>query len=73
VSVQAALQFIRRVRQDGQLADRVRALGPEATLDQLVSIGTEAGYDVTADDLRRAHAHDWSLRWIRYRMDHEPE
>jgi predicted ribosomally synthesized peptide with nif11-like leader len=66
VSVQAALIFIARVREDGALAERIRALGPEATLEQVASIAAGAGYEVTADDLRRAHAHDWSLRWVRY-------
>lgn len=66
MSLRPALQFIAAIRSRPDLAARLTALGPEATLDEIASIATESGFAVTADDLRRAHPHDWAMRWILY-------
>jgi predicted ribosomally synthesized peptide with nif11-like leader len=64
VSVQSALQFIAAVRSDDTLRQRVAEcrLGG---LPAVVAIGCETGYQFSEDELRRAHAHDWSMRWAR--------
>jgi predicted ribosomally synthesized peptide with nif11-like leader len=66
MSLQAALRFVRAVREDEALADRVRALGPAAPLARLAALAADAGFDVTEDELRAAHAHDHALRRVRY-------
>ena len=64
--ISAALAFIRRTRDDPELAARIAALGPEATLDQLAALGAEVGLAFDAETLRAAHRHDWAFRSARY-------
>ena len=66
MSVRAALEFIRQVRDDEALKDRIQALDCEASLEDLVEIGSQAGLAFTIDELRSAHEHDWSMRWVHY-------
>lgn len=66
MSVAAALAFIRRTREDSELAARVAALGPEATLEQLAALGAELGFAFDVEALRTAHRHDWAFRSARY-------
>lgn len=58
--------FIDAVRRDEELARRVAALGPDATLAQLSRIGAAAGFAFSEDQLRTAYARDWSMRAIRF-------
>jgi hypothetical protein len=69
MTVVAALAFIRRTREDADLAARIAALGPEATLDQLVSLGADVGLTFDADALRVAQRHDWAFRSARFARD----
>jgi predicted ribosomally synthesized peptide with nif11-like leader len=69
VSVQTALRFIGRVRNDPALADRIRALGPDPELVEIARIAAEAGFELTAEDLRTAYRSDATLRWLAYRSD----
>ncbi|HJU64703.1 MAG TPA: Nif11-like leader peptide family natural product precursor [Gemmatimonadaceae bacterium] len=61
-----ALLFIRAVREDDELRERIARLTPSAGLDEVVAIAAEAGFLFTAAELRAAHKHDWALRWVRY-------
>jgi len=45
---------------------RVKELGDLATMEQIAALGREAGYDFQIDELRAAHARDWSMRLLRY-------
>lgn len=63
MSLQAALLFVRALRDDPALRRRVEALGPRASLDDIATVAREHGSDFTPDELRRAHAHDWTMRW----------
>ena len=65
MSVQSALAFIARVRRDDALRHAVAALGDEGSLARVVEIAAGAGFELTAEELRAAHAHDWSMRWMR--------
>ena len=58
--------FMQSVRENSDLAKRVEALGPQATLQQLIEIGASAGFDFTETEMRGAHARDWSMRTFRY-------
>jgi predicted ribosomally synthesized peptide with nif11-like leader len=66
MSVQAALQFISQVRGDLSLQDKINALGPIPDLADILPIGAEAGFNFTVEELRRAHNHDWAMRWVYY-------
>jgi hypothetical protein len=64
--VQDALTFLREARRDENLSQQIAALDENATLESLSGIGGRAGFRFTPDELRRAHALDWSMRWKRY-------
>jgi hypothetical protein len=64
--VSTALRFIAAARADRTLTARLAELDPEAGLDPVVAIAHDAGYRISADDLRAAHAHDWGFRRARY-------
>jgi len=66
MSLPAALDFIRAARERTDLAERVRALGRDATVQALTRIGAGAGYSFTPDEFRAAHRHEWTMRWLRY-------
>ncbi|MGV3711093.1 MAG: Nif11-like leader peptide family natural product precursor [Gemmatimonas sp.] len=63
MAIKDALAFIRHVRENKEMSDRIEQLGTEATLEQVADLGVTAGFAVTAADLRSAHRHDWGLRW----------
>jgi len=44
------------------LAERIRALGPDADLAALVALGAAHGLRFSAPDLREAFRHDWAMR-----------
>jgi predicted ribosomally synthesized peptide with nif11-like leader len=62
----AAMRFIRAAREDEALAEKLRALDPAEGLEPVIALAHEAGFDVTVDDLRAAHGHDWGLRRALY-------
>ena len=66
MSMRAALQFIRQVRTDQALKDRIKDLGMIPDLGDILPIGAEAGFNFTVEELRRAHNHDWAMRWVYY-------
>ncbi|HKP89837.1 MAG TPA: Nif11-like leader peptide family natural product precursor [Thermoleophilaceae bacterium] len=73
MGVQAALDFIARVRADAALRDRVRELaGNDGDLDAVARLGAERGLDFTADELRAAFAQDWAMRRLRYEGGRAP-
>jgi hypothetical protein len=66
VSVQQALLFIAASRKRPELGDAIRRLAPDVSVEQLAEIGRAGGFDFTADELRLAHRHDWTMRQARY-------
>jgi hypothetical protein len=66
MSMQVALQFIRRAREEESLQSRIQALGPAVDLAGLVEVGMEAAMAFTADELQAAFKHDWQMRWFHY-------
>ena len=66
MSLQAALTFLGEARRVEALRAAVEALGAGATHEALAGIGASAGFDFTPEELERAHALDWGLRWARY-------
>ena len=65
-SLQAALQFIQKVRQDESLRSKINRDQQTLDLDNMVALGTEAGFVFTTDELRTAFKYDWAMRWYRY-------
>ena len=55
-----------RVREDEALKHQIQISDREVDLEELVDIGSQAGFVFTAEELRRAHRHDWSMRWVHY-------
>jgi predicted ribosomally synthesized peptide with nif11-like leader len=66
MSIQTALRFVQKVREDEGLRSRFQVLGQEADLESLVQIGAEAGFEFTAHELQAAFKHDWAMRWVHY-------
>ena len=65
MSIQNALAFLHQARRDEAIQ---RALDVPNDLDwpDLVQIGAQAGLDFSVEELQRAHALDWRMRWARY-------
>lgn len=62
MSVQNALHFIKKLGEDEGLKTKIRAIGADADLEFMVSIGAETGLDFTVEELRVAFTRDWSMR-----------
>jgi hypothetical protein len=57
-----------RICDDAELARRLRRIGPEHFVSEVMRVAAECGVDVAADDVQRAIGqgrHAWNLRWIR--------
>jgi len=65
MSTQAALQFIRQIRHDENMKQKIKALASSDELEGLVRVGAEAGFLFSKADLQLAHKHDWVMRWLR--------
>jgi predicted ribosomally synthesized peptide with nif11-like leader len=66
MSIQQALQFIQEIRSDDKLREEVASSRMAGVLQELVSLGAERGFDFSEEELRRAHQHEWTMRWIRH-------
>lgn len=64
--LQRALDFIQAARGDESIQRELRALGDEVSPDELVEVAARAGYEISADELQRAHTQDWRMRWTRF-------
>ena len=64
MSVQAAFQFIQRLRTDDDLAHQLSQAGCPCRLTHIVHLGTQLGLSFTADDLDIAHKYEWQMRWL---------
>ena len=69
MSIQDALGFLWTVRHRADLQERLGALGPAITPEQLMALATEVGSPCSADDLQAAFRHDWVMRWLHHRHD----
>jgi hypothetical protein len=66
MALQDALTFLREARRDEALRQHVEELDEHAPLTALSEIAGRAGLHFTSEELRRAHALDWNMRWQRY-------
>lgn len=65
MSVQSALQFIRKIRQLKTLTSENSHLMNIVTISELQTHAEEEGCTFSAEELRTAHALDWQMRWHR--------
>jgi predicted ribosomally synthesized peptide with nif11-like leader len=62
MSLQQAFQFIQKTARQPAMRNRIRALGPEATLAQLAALGSASGFQFTEAEIRAAFLLDWRIR-----------
>ncbi|GMQ80806.1 MAG: hypothetical protein BMS9Abin05_0235 [Rhodothermia bacterium] len=66
MSVQSALDFVGKVREDKSLSEKVRELATDTELQAVVDLARREGYSISEGDLREAFKHDWAMRWFRH-------
>jgi predicted ribosomally synthesized peptide with nif11-like leader len=64
--MRTALAFITATRQDAELHAALTRAAAGRDLEAIVALAQEHGFDLSDEDLRRAFAVDWGLRWARY-------
>jgi predicted ribosomally synthesized peptide with nif11-like leader len=63
-----AMRFIGAARRDPALRERLAARASQ-DLAAVVAVAGEAGFSISAEDVRAAFALDWGLRRARYLRD----
>ncbi|HZQ05362.1 MAG TPA: Nif11-like leader peptide family natural product precursor [Anaerolineae bacterium] len=66
MSIKMALEFMQQVRTDQALRGQLQELGYAPTLEEIVNVAAQAGYEFTSEELRHAFKHDWGMRWMFY-------
>ncbi|MCF8049995.1 MAG: Nif11-like leader peptide family natural product precursor [Desulfobacterales bacterium] len=66
MSLNPALAFIQQVYRDPLLRSKLEKLKDPGDLQKIVAVGTQAGHDFTAEELRQAFAFDWGMRWCHF-------
>jgi predicted ribosomally synthesized peptide with nif11-like leader len=66
MTIKEGLAFLSQARRDESLVSKIEELDGEVSLEGLTRVANEAGYDFTPEELQRAHALDWRMRWARY-------
>ena len=61
--LRSALRFVRAAREDPAIRGQLERLWPVEGLGPVADIAAGAGFAVSVDSLRAAHAHDWAMRW----------
>ena len=69
MSVQTALQFIKQLHSDEELKQQVIAIKQPPDLQSFFELGATQGMIFTVEDLKIAHKHDWTMRWLIYRSE----
>lgn len=67
MSLDQALHFLRRVRNDQSLLTRIIDNQDKLTADGFVTIGGKLGYSFDTVELNQAYRHEWTMRWMHYR------
>lgn len=67
MSLEQALHFLRRLRNDQSLHARIADNQDELTAATLVTLGCEFGFIFDAVELNQAYRHEWTMRWMHYR------
>ena len=65
MSLQQSLQFIQEIRGDSGNDDFAQ-LAEVDSLDGLLGLAKERGFDLSLSELRAAHKLDWEMRYARF-------
>ena len=66
MSIERALRFLEKSREQPTLRQEIDLLSDEADYDALCAIAGRHGYAFTPAELARAFAIDWLARWAHY-------
>ncbi len=66
MSVQNALYFIQKVGEDDRLKEKIRVMGSNVGLQDMVKMGAEMGLGFSVNELRIAFSKDWAMRYFFY-------
>ena len=71
MSIHDAMVFIQKVAEEKTLQKKIQALCDGGSLADIITIGIEAGFNFSEEDLRTAFAKDWAVRgaFYSYRKD----
>ena len=61
-----ASEFITYLATNAKLQQHLQQLGHNVTLDTLVRMGNENGFEFDKANLKRAIGYHWGMRWQRY-------
>jgi hypothetical protein len=64
--LRTALDFIKRIRDEGRLKKSIEQLGDSPCLDDLVRLGAEENLVFSRQDLLDAIKYEWGMRWKHY-------
>lgn len=62
MSIQIALDFIQHLRNSDEGRTAIRTTTFDASLENVVLIGHQSGFEFSIEDLRRAFKADWAMR-----------
>jgi len=66
MTVEAAFQFIKLLRQAPEMRSHLKQRLERLTLDDIVSEGMKQHLEFTQDELAEAFKHDWNMKRLRY-------
>lgn len=66
MTVQEALAFLHEARLDDAIGTELEAMEGDITWEGLAQVGECCGFRFRPEELQRAHALDWGMRWARY-------
>ena len=66
MALQSAMDFIHYVMNENEGRAAIRQLEADAGLQDVVRLGSRAGYTFTETELRIAFRIDWKMRGLRY-------
>ena len=73
MSVNDAMQFIARVRNEENLQAELRELGIDPDLSQVAALGERLGLNFSIAELRSAFGYEWTMRSIHHGLLKKPD
>jgi hypothetical protein len=73
MSVNDAMRFIARVRNDENLQTELRELGIDPDLSEVAALGARLGLTFSIAELRSAYGYEWTMRSIHHGLLKKPD
>ena len=73
MSVNDAMRFIARVRNDENLQTELRELGIDPDLSEVAALGARLGLNFSIAELRSAFGYEWTMRSIHHGLLKKPD